>query len=61
MLVTTHQPLSAPPCVCACVCVNICSLAESEPEDPLELIEEHKGAEVTPREGDENTPSGPVT
>ncbi len=43
-------------CVCVCVCLTVFSIsasAESEPEDPLELIEEHKGADVTLREGDE--------
>ncbi|KAI4831162.1 hypothetical protein KUCAC02_002757, partial [Chaenocephalus aceratus] len=30
--------------------ITISALAKSEPEDPLELIEEHKGADVTLRE-----------
>lgn len=47
-------------CVCVSECLSVFSItviapAESEPEDPLELIEKHKGADVTPREGDENT------
>ena len=51
-------------CVCACVCVcvggcvgvcegsrvfSINGRADSQPEDPLELIEEHKGADITLR------------
>ena len=34
---------------------------ESEPEDPLVLIEKHKGADLTLREGDKNTLSLPYT
>ena len=37
--------------------ITITALFESEPEDPLELIEEHKGEDVTLREGDKNTVS----
>lgn len=57
--------LSSPRCinlqprpVYVCVCLSVFSIsapADYEPEDPLELIEEHKGADITLREGDENT------
>lgn len=55
-LITTYITPSTPPVPTVSVCVfsiTISAPAESEPEDPLELIEEHRGPDVTLR-GDEN-------